>query len=232
MIEQHSVLAVITARGGSKGLPGKNIRNLAGKPLIQWTIDAAKESIFIDRLILSSDSVEIIEAAEKVGCEAPFVRSENLATDHATTIDVIIDALDRVPGYQIVVVLQPTSPLRVTQDIDDALRLLCNSNAPACVSVRPAEEHPFWTFRIGPDHQLTAYAKPESALPLRRQDLPEAWCLNGAVYAAKTEWLKASRSFLTDETVAISMPSDRSIDIDDESDLVIADKILRDRIGN
>lgn len=230
MIDGQSVLAVITARGGSKGVPGKNILPIGGRPLIQWTVDAARASRHIDRLIVSSDDAAIIEAALRAGCEAPFVRDAALATDQATSMDVVIDALQRVPGHGIVLLLQPTSPLRSTADIDGTLAMLQSSDAPCCVSVREAEDHPYWTFQRDPTGVLSKFVEPPQGMPLRRQDLPPAWCLNGAVYAARTAWLLQYRSFLTAQTVGYPMPAERSLDIDTPADvqrLVLAVESMR-----
>jgi CMP-N,N'-diacetyllegionaminic acid synthase len=219
MIEGLSVLALVPARGGSKGVPGKNILPIGGKPLIAWTIDAARGSRYIDRLVLSSDDDAIIDAARRHGCEVPFVRDAALATDSTTSIDVVLDALVRLPGHDIVVLLQPTSPLRITDDIDAALERLVASGAPSCVTLRPAEEHPYWTFRLNEGAQLARFAEPPAGIPLRRQDLPPAWCLNGAVYAAHTKWFLRERSFLSAATVGHPMPAGRSLDIDTQADV-------------
>lgn len=219
MIGDHSVLALIAARGGSKGVPGKNILPICGKPLIQWTIDAALASRYIDRLILSSDDDDIIAVAEAGGCEIPFRRDASLAGDTSSSIDVVFDALVRVPGYNIVVLLQPTSPLRIANDIDGSIERLELSGAPACVTVRAAEEHPYWTFFSDGQGCLVHYVKPPVGMPMRRQDLPEAWCLNGAVYAARTEWFLKNRSFVSPHTVIYPMPTERSLDIDTPADI-------------
>ncbi|MCS3765317.1 acylneuraminate cytidylyltransferase family protein [Bradyrhizobium centrosematis] len=218
MIEGRSVLGLIAARGGSKGLPGKNIMVVDGRPLIQWTIDAGRQSRHIDRLILSSDDPAIMEVAKLCGCEVPFCRETSLATDEANSIDVVIDALVHVPGYDIVVLLQPTSPLRIAADIDGAIELLISSGAPACVSVCEAEVHPYWTFRFGEGDRLTRFAEPAGGMPLRRQDLPVAWSLNGALYVAECNWLITNRTFVSSDTVGFPMPVDRSLDIDTAED--------------
>jgi N-acylneuraminate cytidylyltransferase len=224
VIAGKSVLAVIAARGGSKGLPGKNIRPLGGRPLIAWTIEAARRSRHIDRLILSSDDPAIIAAAEQAGCEAPFRREASLATDEAASIDVVLDALDRVPSFDIVVLLQPTSPLRAAVDIDGALELMTQSGAPTCVTLREAADHPYWMFRLQADKRLSPFV--EQAAASRRQDLPPAWCLNGAVYVADAAWLRSSRSFLSPLTVGYPMPAERSIDIDTAADFLAVEKSL------
>lgn len=219
MIAGQSVLALITARGGSKGVPGKNILPIGGRPLIQWTIDAARASRHVDRVVLSSDDMAIIDAAVRGGCEAPFVRDAALATDEASSMDVVADALARLPAHDIVVLLQPTSPLRTAADIDGVLERMQSTGAPACVSVREATDHPYWTFRLGESDRMEPYATPPSGLPSRRQELPGAWCLNGAVYAARTGWLLENRSFLSLQTAAYPMPVDRSLDIDTPADV-------------
>lgn len=219
MIGTRKVLALIPARGGSKGVPGKNILPISGKPLIHWTIDAARASRYIDRLILSSDDEEIMAVAAFGGCEVPFRRDASLAGDTASSIDVLVDALERVPGYDIVVLLQPTSPMRSSSDIDGAIERLESSGAPTCVTVRAAEDHPYWTFYADEQGRLAHYVKPPAGIPMRRQDLPKAWCLNGAVYALRTELFLRTRSILTADTVFYPMPAERSIDIDTPTDV-------------
>jgi N-acylneuraminate cytidylyltransferase len=219
VIGGRSVLALITARGGSKGLPGKNILRVGGRPLIQWTIDAARGSRYIDRLVLSSDDAAIIAAAKDGGCEVPFVRAAALATDEAASVDVVADALQRVPGYDLIVLLQPTSPLRSSGDIDGAIELLVSSGAPACVSVREAHEHPYWSFGLDEHGTLVPFAAAPSGDSLRRQDLPPAWCLNGAVFVARIPWFVSARTFLCQQTVGFQMPVERSLDIDTPADI-------------
>lgn len=226
MIDRLSVLALVIARGGSKGLPGKNLVQLGGRPLIAWTIEAAHKSKYVDRVVISSDDAEIIEAACRYGAEAPFVRPARLATDEASSIDVVLDALDRLPAFEIVVLLQPTSPLRTAEDIDNALNRLQLSGAPCCVSVRPADDHPYWTFQILETGRLARYCEPAEGMPFRRQDLPAAWSLNGAIYAARCDWLQRERCFLGPDTVAQPMPTERSLDIDSQADLNQAHAVI------
>jgi CMP-N,N'-diacetyllegionaminic acid synthase len=219
MIGMRKVLALIPARGGSKGVPRKNILPIFGKPLIQWTIDSARASRYVDRLILSSDDDEIMAVAAAGGCDTPFKRDASLAGDTASSIDVLVDALERVPGYDIVVLLQPTSPLRSASDIDGAIERLESSSAQACVTVRAAEDHPYWTFYADEQGRLAKFIKPPAGMPTRRQDLPEAWCLNGAVYVVRTEWVIKSHSILAADTVFYPMPAERSLDIDTPADV-------------
>jgi len=218
VINGKRMLGVIPARGGSKGVPGKNIRLVAGKPLIAWTIEAAQSSKSLDHIILTSDDREIIDVAKKYNCNAPFVRDSHLAIDTTPTVDVVLDALDRCLGYEWVVLLQPTSPLRTAQDIDHAVEQCIALNAPSCVSVCLSQESPYWMFTLNQDQNL-APLLPNAAVT-RRQDLPPVYSLNGAIYVAKSEWLRQERTFLTPDTVAYEMPVERSLDIDTETDFL------------
>jgi N-acylneuraminate cytidylyltransferase len=217
VIGKRRVLGLIPARGGSKGLPGKNILPVNGRPLLAWTIDASRASRSIDRYILSSDDERISTVARSLGCDVPFVRPSALATDTATSMDVVMHALDSIGGFDVVVLLQPTSPLRTAQDIDAACALLAQSGAPACVSVSPVEQHPYWMFSVDDRHRLAPFFE-RGTVATRRQDLPDVYALNGAIYVADVTWLRGSRSFLSTETVGYVMPAERSIDIDTKAD--------------
>ena len=223
MIGTRKVLALIPARGGSKGLPGKNILPVAGRPLLAWSVDAARAARSIDRVVLSSDDDAIMAAARACGCEVPFVRPAALASDTATTIDVVMHALDALPGYDLIVLLQPTSPLRTAADIDAACERLASSGAPACVSVSPVDQSPYWMYRLGDNQGLVPVVEAPPGVT-RRQDLPAVYALNGAVYVADTAWLRQSRTFITRETVAHVMPAERSIDIDTIADFEAFEK--------
>lgn len=217
MIGGLSVLALIAARGGSKGLPGKNIRPVHGRPLIDFTIGAARAARCVDRVVLSTDDETIAAAALAGGCEVPFMRPAALADDEARSIDVVLDALDRLPPHDMVVLLQPTSPARTAADIDDACAQLVRHGAPSCVSVTLADESPYWMFRLDEAMRL-APLLPAPVAASRRQDLPPVYVLNGAVYAARTEWLRRTGGFVGEGTVAHVMPRERSIDIDTLAD--------------
>jgi N-acylneuraminate cytidylyltransferase len=217
VIDGRRVLAVIPARGGSKGLPGKHLLEVGGRPLIAWTIDAARTAKCIDRTVLSTDDEAIMSAARAVGCDVPFRRPDELATDVAASIDVVLHAVDALPGYDVVVLLQPTSPLRSAADIDAACATLAARRAPACVSVAPVALSPYWMYRLRDGAQLEPVVElPEGAT--RRQDLPEVYALNGALYVADIAWLRRTRTFVTRETVAHVMPAERSVDIDTAAD--------------
>lgn len=227
MIGGEKVLAVIAARGGSKGVPRKNLRPAGGRPLIAWTIEEGRKSRFIDRLIVSSEDQEIIEVARSWGCEAPFVRPVELAQDDTPGVDPVLHAIDALPGYELVVLLQATSPLRSAADIDGCLERCAEGRANACVSVTAAEESPYWMYTLGAGGRIQPLMDSKLAFT-RRQELPQAYLLNGAVYVARCEWLRARRTFVTDETLAFVMPRERSLDIDTELDLETLDIRLRE----
>lgn len=217
---ESKILALITARGGSKGLPRKNVLQAGGKPLIAWTIEAALNSRFVSEVILSSDDDEIIEVAKGLGCKVPFRRPIHLASDTSTSIDVVLHAIGEVPGFDYVVLLQPTSPLRTALDIDAAFEILEREHAPSCVSVAEAEQSPYWMFRL--DERLKLHSLlPATSMAQRRQDLPTIYTLNGAIYIARIDWLRETRSFVTHETVAYVMNKRSSIDIDTLEDFEI-----------
>jgi CMP-N,N'-diacetyllegionaminic acid synthase len=217
VIGTRRVLGLIPARGGSKGLPRKNVLPVNGRPLIAWTVDAGRAARSIDRLVLSSDDAEIIATARACGCEVPFVRPAELASDAAGTLEVVLHALDALPGFDYVVLLQPTSPLRTASDIDAACTLLAERSAPACVSLSPVDQHPYWMYQIGVGARLAPVIARDSP-PVRRQDLPAVYALNGAVYIAEAAWLRTSRTFVTDETIGYVMPAERALDIDTRVD--------------
>lgn len=226
MTEDKRVLGVILARGGSKGLPRKNVLDLAGKPLIAWTIEAGLASTYIDRLILSSDDEEIMRVAEKYGCDVPFRRPDALAEDDTSSMDALLHALRQVPGYEYVALLQPTSPLRTSEDIDACIEKMYELGAPACISLTKTDKPPQWMYRLQEDDRFVPVF-PEKERVTRRQDAAPTYVLNGAVYVAKTNWLVEHKTFKHDETVAYVMPSDRSVDIDDEVDLRVAKAVIK-----
>lgn len=214
---KDKVLALITARGGSKGLPRKNLLLAGGKPLVAWTVEAALAAKSVSRVVLSSDDDEIMIAAKAAGCDVPFRRPHDLASDTASSMEVVEHALERLPGYEYIVLLQPTSPMRTGADIDAAFTLMRERNAPSCVSVTEVEQSPFWMYELREDQTLESLLPPLKGIT-RRQDLPLIYTLNGAIYMAKIEWLRRTRSFLDVSTVAYRMPAERSIDIDDIDD--------------
>ncbi|RNB85225.1 cytidylyltransferase domain-containing protein [Brevibacillus panacihumi] len=228
MIQDKSVLAIIPARGGSKGVPRKNIRELAGKPLIAWTIEEAKKSKYIDRLVVSTEDEEIAGVARQCGGEVPFMRPSSLSRDDTPGIDPVLHAVSVLSGFDYVVLLQPTSPLRTSEDIDECLEHCLRQNANACVSVTLTDKSPYWMYELTVESGLKPVVVSDKPVP-RRQDAPNVYVLNGAVYVAKTNWLQQTRSFLDKETVGYVMPKERSIDVDTELDFCILETIIREK---
>lgn len=221
------ILAIIPARGGSKGVPRKNIHELAGKPLIAWTIEEAKKSKYIDRLILSSEDDEIIEVAKKYGCEVPFKRPIELAQDDTLGIDPVLHAIEQCPGYDYVVVLQPTSPLRTVEDIDGCIEKLISSGVDFCVSVTEPEKSPYWMYTL--ENNQMAPLLPQETLIARRQDLPKCYSLNGAIYVARINSFIEEKSFITTNTMAYVMSQERSFDIDTIVDFKICEYLIEEK---
>ncbi len=226
------IWALIPARGGSKGLPRKNVKMLAGKPLIAWTVEAARASEYLAKVIVSSDDAEIIEIACRYGAMAPFRRPDELASDTTSSVDVALHALEWFARCQqekpeFLMLLQPTSPLRTTEDIDAICSLQEEKNADAIVSVCPGAHPPHWLRSLKPGNVLQAWNI--DADVARRQDCPAAYQINGALYLVRTEMLAAERTFMPPGTLGYIMPPERSIDIDTPWDFHLTDLILKDR---
>jgi CMP-N,N'-diacetyllegionaminic acid synthase len=227
-----AVLGIIPARGGSKGLPGKNIRPFCGKPLIAWTIEAAQASRRLDRVVLSSDDPEIIRVAKEYGCETPFIRPDHLGEDGSLAIDVVLHAIEQLPDYNMVVLLQPTSPLRQAADIDACIDQYIATKSKTCVSVTLCQKDPHWMFYRSNAGKLQAVMHDERLATSRRQDWPPSFVLNGAVYVADKDFLKTYRKFLDQDTTSYVMPIERSIDIDSLFDFEMAEFIQKRKTGD
>ena len=212
-----SVLAIIPARGGSKGIPRKNIKALMGKPLIGWTIDAAEKSSCVDRIIVSTEDEEIASIACKLGAEVPFIRPEELATDDTPGISPVLHVISQLKDHDWVLLLQPTSPLRSAEDIDGIWNYCQEQGGVSAVSVCEVREHPYWMYKFDAAQCLEPFIRGRPNVT-RRQDLPAAYALNGALYLAKTEWLIERGSFIGPETLGYIMPSERSVDLDNLQD--------------
>ena len=229
------VLGIITARGGSKGVPGKNLNLLGGKPLLAYTVEAAVDTA-VDRLILSTDDPKIADAGRALGCDVPFMRPPELARDETPHLPVIQHAvrwLQEQQGYlaDVVVTLQPTSPLRSAIDISGALRMLELSGADSVVSVTEVSPHahPMRMLRLDARGEATLFVTgdPVRKRINRRQDMPPAFVMNGAVYACRTHVLFANDpSLYGNRVVAYPMPADRSISIDSFEDWAEAEAAL------
>jgi CMP-N,N'-diacetyllegionaminic acid synthase len=230
------VLGIVPARGGSRGIPQKNIAPLGGRPLIAWTIQAARSSMRVSRLVVSTDDNEIARIAKQSGAEVPFLRPSELARDDTPGIAPILHTLNSLKaaeGYvpDMVMCLQPTSPFRSADDIDAAVELAERKNADAVVSVTSVDHHPDWMRCIDSEGRLTEFGKPDPSIS-RRQDLPPVYALNGAIYLAAGAVLLARESWYTDKTYAYVMPEERSLDIDTPWQLRLADLILKDRLND
>ncbi|HET7657254.1 MAG TPA: acylneuraminate cytidylyltransferase family protein [Bacillales bacterium] len=224
MINGKTVLAIIPARGASKGVHKKNIRKLAGKPLIAWTIEEAKQSKYIDRLILSSEDHEIIKVAKGYGCEVPFVRPKELSLDETPGVQPVLHAISQFETYDYVVLLQPTSPLRKVSDIDGCIEKCEKGATQSCVTLMETDKTPYWMFRMNEEGQLEPLLKDKEVT--RRQDAPKSYSLNGAVYVAKRDYLLKHQSFVTKETLGYVMTKERSYDIDTELDFKFCEFLM------
>lgn len=213
-------------------MPGKNIKLLCGKPLIAWTIEHAKKSKYLDDILVSTDCGKIADISKKYGANVPFLRPKELATDDGKAIDVIIHAIDYLQGqgrlYDLVMYLQPTSPLREPEDIDYSIESLFSSNAQVIVAVCEAEYHPYAMNTLPPDRCMKHFLKPD-LINKNRQDLPIYYRINGAIYLAYSNYLKLRRTLFGEETYAYIMSRERSVDIDNEMDFKFAEFILNSR---
>jgi len=226
MIKNKTILAIIPARGGSKGIPRKNIKSIAGKPLIVWTIEEAKKSRYIDKLILSSEDDEIIKVAEEWDCEVPFVRPKDLALDETPGIEPVIHAIATLnQRYDYICLLQPTSPLRKVLHIDQCIKKCIDMETNSCIGVQEVDKHPYWMYKINKEEKLEPLFQ-EMKLT-RRQDAEKVYAINGAIYFAKTDFILNENSFIGHNTSAFLMDKISSIDIDDMSDFQYADYLLK-----
>jgi len=227
MIQNKKVLAIIPARGGSKGLPKKNIKVLAGKPLIAWTIEAGKNSKYIDRLILSSDCEEIISVAKSYGCEVPFIRPVELSVDTAASMDVILHAINFFKEkYDICVMLEPTSPLRDSEDIDLALEQLVSADgAESIIGICKVESgHPVFLVFLE-EGMIRSYLNNNFKF-FRRQDINDLYFFEGSLYISYISSLIKRQSFYHNNCLGYIVPKWKSFEIDDIIDFMIIENLL------
>ena len=211
------LLALIPARGGSKGICRKNIKPLAGKPLLGWTIDTARQAGSVDRIVVSTEDDEIAAIARDLGAEVPFMRPEALSLDDTPGVEPVIHALEQLLEVDWVLLLQPTSPLRSVEDIEGIVRLCLDRDAPSAVSVTAVNKHPYWMYHCNKQGHLQPVI-PDQPEITRRQDLPSAHILNGALYLAQRDWLLEQRRFVGPGTLGYIMPQERSVDLDTARD--------------
>ncbi len=221
MHQNKTFLAIIPARGGSKRLPRKNILDLSGRPMISWSIDAGLTSKYIDKVVVSSDDDEILDIAKKFKAET-VKRPGELASDIATSNDVVKHALENIEEHDYIVLLQPTSPLRNYKHIDEAIKLLEKKSADAIISVCKTDHSPLWSNTLQEDGAMGSFIK-DDVIDKRSQDLKDYYRLNGAIYICKRDnFLKEETFFLKENIYAYIMDKESSIDIDEEIDLTIA----------
>jgi CMP-N,N'-diacetyllegionaminic acid synthase len=229
----HYCIGVITARGGSKGVLRKNVLPLAGKPVIAWTIEAALSSTLLDKVIVSTDDKEIAAIARDFGADVPFMRPRELAEDTTPHLDVVFHTLDwlagqgqKTPDY--LFTLQPTSPLRSTEDIDGVIAMAYRKNADAVVAVTETHDHPYLVRKMTDEGILQEFIIPDIHYP-RRQDLPAAYSINGAGFVNRCDALRVYKTFYPLRTFGYIMPPERSLQIDTPWDLRLVDLIMRER---
>jgi CMP-N,N'-diacetyllegionaminic acid synthase len=225
-------LVVIPARGGSKGLPGKNIKKLMGKPLIHYTIEAARTLFSDEQIIVSTDDLDIKSCAEETGLNVPFIRPAKLATDTASTIDVLLHALKVSEDNQYVpdtlILLQPTSPLRDSTHIRKALKLF-NEEVDMIVSVKETKSNPYYI--LFEEDENGYLQKSKKGNFTRRQDCPKVWEYNGAIYIINVQSFKKQGNLSFDKVLKFEMDEKSSVDIDTETDFAIAEKFIKEKKG-
>lgn len=231
MTKKQKILAVIPARGGSKRIPRKNIRLLKGKPLISYAITAAFESGLVDKIVVSTEDKEIAQVAHQFGAEVPFIRPVELANHATSSFDVFRHALETIEAidktvYNIALLIQPTTPLVLAEDIVTVIQKLLKTKANSCVSVCEISERPEWMYKIK-GHWALPFSNLHN-IDTRSQDLPRVYRLNGAIYASKRHIiLKKNRLLDRNSLTSIIMPRERSIDIDELIDFELAELLLK-----
>lgn len=233
MIREKTTVAIIPARSGSKGLPGKNLKLFCGKPLIAWSIEVALKSKYIDEVIVSTDSEEIAQIAREYGAATPFLRPRFLATDAAATIDVIEHMHHFLnenykKNYDFTILLEPTSPLRTADDVDQAFEnLMANPSASAIVGISKTEsQNPAFLIKKDINNFIRGYENSEMKV-LRRQEISDVYFFEGSVYISDTEVLLSKRTFYHENTLGYEFPKWQSIEIDDLDDFIMAEALMR-----
>lgn len=239
MIDGKRVLALIPARAGSKGLPHKNIRPLLGKPLLAWPIEAARASAYVDRVILSTDSPDYADIGRKYGADVPFLRPAELASDKAPSIDFILHAIDSLEAagdrFDLLVLLEPTSPMTEASDIDGALKaLMSRPELTAAVGISAMEtQHPAFAVRRDPESgQIVPLQGGDFGTLPRRQDLEPVYALDGSFYLSTIDAIRQKRGFCHDATMGISTDRFKSLEVDDLTDFICIEAIMKHRAEN
>lgn len=231
MHQGKTFLAIIPARGGSKRLPRKNVLELAGKPLIAWTIEAAIKCTYLDEVMVTTDDDEIAKVAKAFGANVPFHRPAVFASDTSASFDAIKHAIDfyreqLCKTFDYVVLLQPTSPLRAARHITEAIELRAQKNADAVISVCETDHSPLWMNTLPENHSMAKFMRDE-VKNKRSQDLPKNYRLNGAIYICQAEKLAKEKTFFIEDNIfAYVMDKNASIDVDDMNDFMMAKCLL------
>jgi len=233
MYKDKKILAIVPSRGNSKGLPGKNIKPLIGKPLISWTIEQGLNSKYIDKLIVSTDNDKIAKVSKEYGAEVPFIRPDFLANDNASSIDVIFHCISYLENknefFDFIVFLEPTSPLRDTEDIDKSIELLENTeNAESIVGISRVESaHPDFLVSLNDDF-LVPYKK--EIVVKRRQDVSKLYFFEGSIYISIVQSLKDRKVFYHDKCLGYVVPKWKAFEIDDICDFYIIEALMQKKI--
>lgn len=234
MIKNKKMLAIIPARSGSKGLKDKNIKQLNGKPMIAYTIEAAIKSGIFDDVIVSTDSQVYADIATRFGATVPFIRPDYLSNDTATSIDMIIHTIEELSKvgkeYDYFMLLQPTSPLRTKEDIINSTELLFAKDANSVISICEAEHSPLYMNTL--DETLDMDGFLPKGIKTRRQELDKYYRINGAIYLAKVDYFIKYNDFYKEKSYAYIMDKRTSIDIDDEVDFIIAESLMKQNYCN
>ena len=231
-MDEYNIFAIIPARGGSKGIVGKNIKPLNGKPLICHTIKESLKSRYSDRVFVSTDDTSIAKISKKCGAEI-IDRPDELARDESPTIDAIFHAVDTIEdtsNQDIIILLQPTSPLRNAADIDAALDIFMKTDCDSVISMCKVEHSPYWCFKYEGDKFKPLFGN--KGLKMRRQELLDVYRPNGAIYITTIKNLYKNNGFYCDQIVPYIMPAERSIDIDEEIDFKFAELLIQEDTTN
>lgn len=232
MYKEKTFLAIIPARGGSKGLPRKNIKELCGKPLIAWSIEAGLKSKYIDEVVVSTDYQEIADIAKKYGATVPFLRPDYLASDTATSFDAVKHTIDFYKDelgkeFDYIILLEPTSPLREVDDIDRSIEYLLNSKADSIVGISKTEDqNPAFLIEKDTNNYLIGYKNKDMKV-LRRQDINDVYFFEGTIYISKIDTLLKKKTFYHETTIGYEVPKYKSLEIDDLDDFIMVEAMMK-----
>ncbi len=232
MYKNKTFLAIIPARGGSKGLPGKNIKELCGKPLIAWSIEAGLKCKYLDEVMVTTDYQNIVEVSKQYGAIVPFLRPNKLASDTTTSFDAIKHTIEYYKNelnkeFDYIVLLEPTSPLRESSDIDKAIEVLLDSDVDSIVGIcRTEDQNPVFLVLKNEKSFISGYENKEMKV-LRRQDIKDVYFFEGTIYISKTNVLLDKKTFYHENTIGYEVPKYKSLEIDDMDDFVMVEAIMK-----